>query len=178
MDVIVDAYNVIFKIPELGGNAKKCDIEDLRDRFLSALKQYKAERKHRLIVVFDGKGLGPSKMTEAPEIDVIFSMPGLDADEEIKKFVSNSKRPRQIIVVTSDRNIIQFVKKYGSKVMEPVEFYKDVVKKITCQTSPEEKKKKEVDEREPISKYIGPSRAETEYWLKYFSKKIGKLSND
>ncbi len=35
MDVIVDGYNVIFKIPELGASTKKCDIEILRNRFLS-----------------------------------------------------------------------------------------------------------------------------------------------
>ncbi len=34
MDLIVDGYNVIFKIPELGYSTEKCDIEILRNRFL------------------------------------------------------------------------------------------------------------------------------------------------
>ncbi|MHC4183599.1 MAG: NYN domain-containing protein, partial [Planctomycetota bacterium] len=38
MDVIVDGYNVIFKVPELGANTKKCDIESLRNKFLLILE--------------------------------------------------------------------------------------------------------------------------------------------
>ncbi len=178
MDIIVDAYNVIFKIPELGDSTKKCDIEDLRERFLLVMKQYKAERKHKLIVVFDGKGFGSSNVVKDSGVDVIFSRPGLDADEEIKRLVSNSEHPREIVVVTSDRDIIHFVKKYGSKVMEPLEFYGDVVKKTAQQASSKRGNKKVVDESEPISKYIGPSRTEAQYWLKVFSEKTGDLSDD
>lgn len=179
MDIIVDAYNVIFKIPELGANAKKCDIEMLRDRFLLILKQYKEKRKHKLIVVFDGKGYGVSHKTEVSGIDVVFSRPGLDADEEIKRMVSNSKRPRQIIVVTSDRDIVQFVKKCGSKILGPSEFYRDVTKKIAQQPAYRQGHDKRTnDEREPISKYTGPSKAEAQYWLKVFSNKIGKDFDD
>jgi len=31
---------------------------------------------------------------------------------------------------------------------------------------------------EPASKYLGPSKAESEYWLKVFSNKSGKVSDD
>ncbi len=173
MDVIVDGYNLIFNIKELGSSTEKGDIEFMRNRFLSILEQYKEERKHKLIVVFDGKGYGNSCKNEVSGIDVVYSRSGLDADEEIKRMVSNSKHPRQIIVVTSDRNIIQFVRKYGSKVVEPLKFYKDVKKKITrLSTSKQEGMKiAKEEEKEPISKYVGPSKAEAEYWLKVFSNK-------
>ncbi|ODS30885.1 MAG: hypothetical protein SCARUB_03995 [Candidatus Scalindua rubra] len=173
MDVIVDGYNLIFSIKELGSSTEKSDIEFMRNRFLSILEQYKEERKHKLIVVFDGKGSVVSSETRVAGIEVVFSRPDLDADEEIKRMVSNSKRPRQIIVVTSDRNIIQFVRKYGSKVVEPLKFYKDVKKKITrLSTSKQEGRKiAKEEEKEPISKYIGPTKAEAQYWLKVFSNK-------
>ena len=178
MDIIIDAYNLIFKVPELGDNTRKCDIEDLRDKFLSILKQYKAERKHKLTVVFDGKGFGASNIMEDSGVDVVFSRPGLDADEEIKRLVSSSKHPRDIVVVTEDRDIIQFVKKYGCKVTGPLKFYKDVIEKITRQESPEKGSKEITDESEPIKKYIGPSKTEAQYWLKVFSGKMGGLCDD
>lgn len=178
MDVIVDAYNVIFKVPELGGSTKKCDIEDLRNKFLLLLKQYKAKRKHKLTVVFDGKGHGYPGHAEESGIDVVFSRPGLNADEEIKRMVSSSKQPKQIIVVSSDRDIQQFVKKYGSKTMDALVFYSEVTEKIASQTKTGHKNIKIVDGDEPMSKYLGPSKTEAQYWLKVFSDESEKLSND
>ena len=177
MDIIVDGYNVIFKIPELGYSTEKCDIEILRNRFLAILEQYKEKRKHKLIVVFDGKGYGNTSEARVAGIDVVFSRPGIDADEEIKRMVSNSENPRHIMVITADRDIEQYVKKYGCKVVEPLAFYRDIKKKVErLQTSKKEGRLlRKVEDDEPASKYIGPSKAEAEYWLKVFS---GKQEND
>jgi len=174
MDVIVDGYNVIFKVPELGANTKKCDIEILRNKFLSILEQYMEKRKHKLIVVFDGKDAGISHKSNISGIDVVFPRHGLDADEEIKRMVRNSNRPREIMVVTSDREIKRSVEKCGSKVMGALDFYRDVTKKIARQTTGGRGHKEIMrDEGEPMSKYTGPSKAEAEHWLKVFSDKTG-----
>ena len=180
MDIIVDGYNVIFKIPELGNSTGKCDIEILRSRFLALLEQYKEKRRHKLIVVFDGKGHGNSSEARAAGIDVVFSREDLDADEEIKRIVSDSETPRHITVITADRDIEQYVKKYGCKVVAPMVFYRDVKKNVArLQASEEEGRlftKEEGDE--PASKYLGPTKKEAEYWLKVFSNKSGKMSDD
>ncbi len=180
MDIIVDGYNVIFKISELGYSTEKCDIEVLRNRFLNLLEQYKENRKHKLIVVFDGQGTGNSSETRVAGIDVVFSRQDLDADEEIKRMVSGSENPRHITVITSDRDIEQYVKKYGCKVVEPLSFYRDIKKKVARLQATElgdSRYKKEEDD-EPISKYIGPSKSEAQYWLKVFSKNTGKRADD
>jgi uncharacterized protein len=173
MDIIVDGYNVIFKVPELGYSTEKCDIEILRNRFLAILEQYKEKRKHKLIVVFDGKGHGNSSEARAAGIDVVFSRQDLDADEEIKRMVSKSANPRHITVITADRDIEQYVKKYGCKVVEPLAFYRDMKKKVERLQSTKSDGRlftKEEDE-EPASKFLGPSKTEAEYWLKVFSGK-------
>jgi len=180
MDIIIDGYNVIFKISELGYSTEKCDIEVLRNRFLTLLEQYKEKRKHKLIVVFDGQGTGNSSGTRVAGIDVVFSRQDLDADEEIKRMVSGSENPRHITVITSDRDIEQYVRKYGCKVVEPLAFYRDIKKKVAhIQAGGQEDSrfKKEEDD-EPISKYLGPSKSEAQYWLKVFSKETGKSSDD
>ncbi len=178
MNVIIDGYNMIFSVPELGANIDKCDTEILRDKLLSLLDQYKGKRRHELVVVFDGNE-GASSTTSVSGIDIVFPSAGLDADEEIKSFVSNSKSPRQIIVVTDDRSIRQFVRKYGSKVVGPIEFFKSVQGKISRSSQPAyECKDKKFDGKEPMSKIMGPTKDESEYWLKVFSKTKGKDTDD
>jgi predicted RNA-binding protein with PIN domain len=136
-------------------------------------------KKEELIVVFDGRGSGVSYKSNISGIDVVFPRPGLDADEEIKRMVSKSKRPREIMVVTSDREIKRFVEKCGSKVMEPLEFYRHVTKKIVRQTAGGRGHKRIMrDKGEPISKYTGPTKSEAQHWLKVFSDKTGKDSDD
>ncbi len=167
MDIIVDGYNVIFKISELGYTTEKCDIEVLRNRFLAILEQYKEKRKHKLIVVFDGKGHGNLLETRTAGIDVVFSRHDLDADEEIKRMVSGSENPRHITVITSDRDIEQYVKKYGCKVVGPIAFYSDIKKKVASiqAEGQEDSRFKKVEDDEPISKYLGPSKSEAKYWM-------------
>lgn len=179
MDIIVDGYNMIFKIPELGYRTEKCDIETLRTRFLSLLEQYKEKRKHKLIVVFDGKGFGNYSETRICGIDVVFSRPDIDADEEIKRMVRSSRNPKHITVITSDRDIEMYVKRYGCKIVEPLAFYRDIKKKVArLRASDKEGKFTPEEDDEPVCKYIGPSKAEAQYWLKVFSGNIGKKSDD
>ena len=180
MDIIVDGYNVIFKISELGYTTEKCDIEVLRNRFLAMLEQYKEKRKHKLIVVFDGQGAGNSSEIRPAGIDVVFSRQDLDADEEIKRMVKGSENPRHITVITSDRDIEQYVKKYGCKVVGALAFYRDIKKKVAhlqAEGQEDSRLTKEEDD-EPISKYLGPSKSEAQYWLKVFSKNSGKSADD
>ncbi|MCR4288672.1 MAG: NYN domain-containing protein [Candidatus Scalindua sp.] len=180
MDIIVDGYNVIFKISELGYTTEKCDIEVLRNRFLAMLEQYIEKRKHKLIVVFDGQGAGNSSEIRPAGIDVVFSRQDLDADEEIKRMVRGSENPRHITVITSDRDIEQYVKKYGCKVVGALTFYRDIKKKVAhlqAEGQEDSRLTKEEDD-EPISKYLGPSKSEAQYWLKVFSKNGGKSADD
>ena len=180
MDIIVDGYNVIFKISELGYTTEKCDIEILRYRFLAMLEQYKEKRKHKLIVVFDGQGAGNSSEIRPAGIDVVFSRQDLDADEEIKRLVSSSDNPRHITVITSDRDIEQYVKKYGCKVVGALAFYRDIKKKVahTQGSEQEDSRLKNEEDDEPISKYLGPSKSEAKYWMNVFSNKSGKRADD
>ncbi len=179
MDIIIDGYNVIFKISELGYSTEKCDIEVLRNRLLTLLEQYKEKRKHKLIVVFDGQGHGNSLETRAAGIDVVFSRHDLDADEEIKRMVSVSENPKHITVITSDRDIEQYVKKYGCKVVDALSFYRDIKKKVAhTQAADQRDGLFKNEEDEPISKYLGPSKSEAQYWLNVFSNKSEKRADD
>ena len=178
MDVIIDGYNMIFGVPELGANIDKCDTETLRNKLLLLLERYKEKRRHELIVVFDGN-VGVSSRMSVSGIDVVFPRTGLDADEEIKNLVSRSRNPRHIIVVTGDRSIRQFVRKFGSKVVGPLEFFKSVqMKTDRLPASGRDSKGKIRDGKEPVSKIMGPSRTESQYWLKVFSEPKGKSTDD
>jgi hypothetical protein len=42
----------------------------------------------------------------------------------------------------------------------------------------EDSRFKREEDDEPISKYLGPSKSEAQYWLKVFSKRTGDRSDD
>jgi len=94
--------------------------------------------------------------------------------------VSRSENPRHITVITSDRDIEQYVKKYGCKVVGALAFYRDIKKKVahTQAAEQEDSRFKKEEDDEPISKYLGPSKSEAQYWLDVFSNKSGKIADD
>jgi len=94
--------------------------------------------------------------------------------------VSSSNNPRHITVITSDRDIEQYVKRYGCKVVDALAFYRDIKKKveyIQAGDKGDSRSKKEEDD-EPLCKYLGPSKSEAKYWLDVFSRKSGKSTDD
>ena len=94
--------------------------------------------------------------------------------------VSDSNNPRHITVITSDRDIEQYVKKCGCKVVDPLSFYRDIKNKVARLRATDKEGRlftKEEDD-EPVSKYLGPSKTEAEYWLKVFSKNVWRMSDD
>lgn len=83
------------------------------------------------------------------------------------------------MVVTGDRSIRQFVRKYGSKVVGPMEFFKAMQRKIDrFPQSGQGNSNKIRDGKEPMSKIMGPSKTESQYWLKVFSEVKGKGVDD
>jgi predicted RNA-binding protein with PIN domain len=78
-----------------------------------------------LRVVFDGApdahfGEGSRYMG----VDVSYARKGSNADERIKEFVESSRERQTLKVVTSDRALIEYVRRCGAKVIRSGEFRK------------------------------------------------------
>ena len=115
---IVDGYNVIHR----SGLFKNKRLREQREAFLAFLDHNKpfGSARNRVVIVFDGSedvfGFPAGSVFE-----VRFSR-GQNADEEIKALVETSSHPKNIVVVTDDKELARAVRSRGAKIMATDEF--------------------------------------------------------
>lgn len=117
MWLIVDGYNVLRssgRTAPLKGN----NLQAERERFIEGLGCYRGQRRDKITVVFDGfrAGMDSPTVKKRGGVEVIYSRRGQTADEIIKQMVEQTPNPRDIMVVSSDREISSFVKSLGASV--------------------------------------------------------------
>ena len=115
---IIDGYNLIRQTPLLN----KVNLQDSREaliRFLT-IQRPQGNRNNKVTVVFDGRE-GDFYSRHTPFIEVIFSQ-GESADDTIKRLVEKSNNPKNVVVVTNDREIQSFVKQCNAQVRAIEEF--------------------------------------------------------
>lgn len=93
-------------------------------------------------MVFDGYPKVSTKDLEEPGIDIVFSR-DQTADTKIKNLAESSKNPKNIVVVSDDREIQFYVKSVGAHVLGVEEFI--VALKPKHQTIKEEQIKTELN---------------------------------
>ena len=121
MHIIIDGYNMIRQSDELR-RYERLSLEAGRDALARSVSHYKKQRGHKVTVVFDGWQSGPVKeeRDKLSGIDVIYSRKGEKADEVIKRMVQN--RSEEVVVVTSDREIADFVSRRGGTAISSRDF--------------------------------------------------------
>lgn len=121
MYIVIDGYNYINRIN--GSQVMKGSSMDLLRRdFLEKCARYKKMRSARISVVFDAyDSFSPARHSENYRgIDVIYSKEGETADDVIIGWIRN--RPAGLVVVSSDRAIIDEAKARGVSFLTPVKF--------------------------------------------------------
>jgi predicted RNA-binding protein with PIN domain len=106
--LIVDGYNVTKR------GFAEMSLEQQRNRLVTALGLVAAQTGAEITVVFDGAervhGLPP-----APRgVRVLFSRKGETADELIRQLVRAEPAGRPLVVVSSDREVAEGVKRHGA----------------------------------------------------------------
>ena len=92
------------------------------DRLVDLLAAYKRIKGYRITVVFDG-GQAPAGMPRRDRlkgIELRYSSPGVLADAEIKRIASREKQG--VLVVSSDRDIIEHASSEGAAVIGSSDF--------------------------------------------------------
>ena len=119
--IVVDGYNLI-KQSSVLSRLDRMDMEEGRDELIARLAAYKKVKRHRITVVFDGcKGGGlRQERTREKGISIIFSKKGEEADDIIKRTVKVIRE--KALVVTSDREIVEFSERHGATVISSGEF--------------------------------------------------------
>jgi hypothetical protein len=121
MHIIIDGYNLIRQSDELR-RCERFSLEDGRNALIRSVSLYKKQKGHKMTVVFDGWQGGPieEERDKLSGIDVIYSRKGEKADEVIKRIAQ--ERAEKIVVVTSDRDIADFVSRRGGTAISSQDF--------------------------------------------------------
>jgi len=115
---VLDGYNIIKQLP----SQSKKKLKFSRNALVQFIEGNRPQgsRKNKVTIVFDGKeDVLPYKIETSAEI--IFTRKE-SADDNIKRIVEKSKNPKQIVVVTDDRELRFFVRRLGAKIMSVNEF--------------------------------------------------------
>jgi predicted RNA-binding protein with PIN domain len=165
MALLVDGYNVVFA--EAGAPVRKeaGEIERLRTGLLERLEQYRTLGREEITVVFDG-GVGGAHLARHQWFggtEVIFSEPSSDADAEIKQIVRESTHARDLRVVTDDRELAQYVRRFHATVSGTA----DLLAKME---RAEEQAEKRAEDADPACKFTGPGPNEVKDWMEIFGE--------
>ena len=163
MRIFVDGYNLIFAASHRMGGFDIEATEAAREKLLGMLAKYRSVKSGKLLVLFDGgaESAGLPRRVFQKGLDVLYSDPDRQADDDIKTTVSHDGNPRDIRVVTSDRAIQNFVKRFGAQVVESRAFLDEMNSALEENALPQ---------NEPIEKYEGPPAGETDYWMRVFGE--------
>jgi len=160
--LLIDGHNLIGKMP----NVSLSDPDD-ELKLLRALENYHAMHPHEaMLVVFDpsrdGHGGWSPMRSDMAGIAVRFAPRGSTADAVIARIVREEKRPRGIIVVSSDNAVRKSAQERGAKTMTSEEF----VVKLRERYNPR-KAKPEPTDPDAAEK---PSDSDAEYWSQFFKE--------
>jgi predicted RNA-binding protein with PIN domain len=109
--VVVDGYNVA----KLGWPALALDVQ--RERCIAAAEDVARRTAAAITVVFDGAGVVGATATRRRTVRVVFSPPGVTADDVIRAEVAAVPAQRPVVVVTDDQAVVADVRGAGANVV-------------------------------------------------------------
>ena len=116
MPLLIDGFNLIYKFPDLEALMYISQLNTARAGLLEKLRDYQKINKTAISVVFDGKkdkGIDTSS-EKIGKIDVYYSL-DYSADYLIKQFIKKDFNPKMTTVITSDKDIIFYINRFGAK---------------------------------------------------------------
>jgi predicted RNA-binding protein with PIN domain len=122
MHIIIDGYNLIRQSDSLR-RFERLSLEKGRKELIKRLAPYRKQKGHRITVVFDGWMGGPLQEERQREegIQIRYSRRGVTADEVIKT-LARKKSGEEVVVVTSDRGIVDAIERAGGVAISSPEF--------------------------------------------------------
>ena len=160
MHIIIDGYNLIRQSDELR-RYERVSLEEGRKALIRDVSSYKKRKGHRVTVVFDGwvSGSPEEERDRSSGVNIIYSRKGEKADDVIKRLAN--ERAEEIVVVTSDRDIADFVGRRGGTAVSSHQFVELMAKARTAvahDSRDEEGRFQEDDEGRAGTKTKGPSK--------------------
>ena len=121
MHILVDGYNLIRQSVNLR-RFERQSLEAGRNALIEWLANYRHRKGHDITVVFDGWQNGPAQEERdySSGIHIIYSGRGVKADDIIKRITAHTDE--EILVVSSDREIVSYAVRRGKTALSSAEF--------------------------------------------------------
>lgn len=113
--VIIDGYNVAMTA------WPQADLESQRSRLVNAAEDLVRRVGTRVHVVFDGADI-PTWRNARRLVSVLFSSAGVIADDAIRAMVADAPDDQQLVVVSSDRDLVSSVRSMGANTLSSPQF--------------------------------------------------------
>lgn len=153
MHIVLDGYNVLKQIIKT-----KFATQQQQAWFIQFLSRYAKKRNHSLTVVFDGGPYRWPTVTLKEPIRVIYSGERESADEYIKTLASESNN-KNIVVISSDRALVQFLARLDIISVSVRDFYRRAKEHITALPA-QIQQKSQTQKAHKIIKYDEPENPE------------------
>jgi predicted RNA-binding protein with PIN domain len=164
--IIIDGYNIIMAAPQVF--SRMPDLAARREHLIRLLQSHPELGHKKIILVFDGGKTGsPRQTSTVMNITIIYSRPGEEADDVIKKMIRKTSPGKALTVVTSDRSIRNSAQDHGANTITAVQFWKLL--------KPPSRKKKKSEQPIPDREL---SNRELKNWLEIFQKKDSGNNDD
>lgn len=126
LHLIIDGYNIIRAQP-YKWNLRGMELQTAREELIYYLNNYLQDKEHKITLIFDAHRKDDEDVfggkSKVGKVDVMFTQYGETADHLIKKMVEEIPQKSNMIVATSDREIINFVEKFRVKTISAMNFY-------------------------------------------------------
>jgi len=122
--LIIDAYNVIYAMPELEELLNE-SLEAARIGLVRMLIELKEGRGdiERITVVFDGREEhADEEASVAPGIMAVYTHTHKEADRKIIEIIEDSPNPAEITVISNDNYLYNNVRAHGARVKSVQQF--------------------------------------------------------
>jgi len=157
MPYIIDGNNLVGCAPDIA-----LEDPDARSVVLHAVREFQASKKNNVIVVFDGGPDGGVRRQEmSSKFTVLFPRDGNTADDEIREILDGFNYYKDVVLVSSDRELKAYAKDLGAKIVNSIEFYFELKRHSHIHVKKEETQKR-------IDAELSDS--EVDLWLKIFDE--------
>ncbi len=150
---LIDGNNVIHEIPEWKKMFNE-DAENAKDYLIQKVVDHFKNKKIEVTIFFDGFRFNHSFSKISNNVGVKHAK-NKTADETILLTIQKEKNKKNIVVVTSDNELISKAKLYQCRVLSSKEFVRAISRQI----------------QSAIDKPMEMNKSEIEYWLNLFNEK-------
>ena len=173
MHIVIDGYNLICQSKRFD-RIRQIDLQASREALIDALSVYKRVKPYKITVIFDGSMAAAELPRRDREkgIQVRYSSPGELADNVIKRMALHTEN---LLVVTSDNDIVGFVQAQGAATISTREFEKRrAMAGFTADFGMRKNTTEEAEPWRPTTKKKGPARRQPKQ-LRKLRRKLDKL---